>query len=68
MKPQEALEALVDVLAGEPKLAVATIARGARKDDPPEARILKLAGDAEGSFGPSSIRRLPPSSTLSLGL
>jgi len=50
MKPQEALEALVDVLAGEPKLAVATIARSARKDDPPEARILKLAGDAEGEF------------------
>jgi Domain of unknown function (DUF4868) len=50
MKPQEALTALAEVLKDEPKLQVATIAKGAKKGDPSEARILKLADDAERQF------------------
>jgi hypothetical protein len=50
MKPKEALKALADLLAEEPDIAVATVARGAGKEDPPEGRVLKLAGDAEAQF------------------
>lgn len=50
MKPQEALESLGDRLSGEPQLQVATIAKGAKKEDPPEARVLNLSGDAEQRF------------------
>jgi Domain of unknown function (DUF4868) len=50
MKPQEALEALNERLGGEPLLQVGTVARGAKKDDPPECRVLNLSGDATQRF------------------
>jgi len=50
MKPQEALEALNERLGGEPLLQVGTVARGAKKDDPPEGRVLNLSGDATQRF------------------
>lgn len=50
MTPQEALKSLATLLQVEPQLQVATVARGAKKADPPEARILNLAGDAKQQF------------------
>lgn len=50
MNPTEALAELAELLAGESKLEVATVARGAKKEDPPEARALQLAADAQQQF------------------
>jgi hypothetical protein len=50
VKPHEALAALADVLTGTPNLDVATIASGVKDADPPEARVLKLADEAEQEF------------------
>lgn len=50
MNPTEALVALSNLLSGETNLEAATIANGAKKEDPPEARALNLADDAEERF------------------
>lgn len=50
MNPRETLAALAELLAKDTTLSVCTVAKGAKAADPPEARVVKLAGDAEQRF------------------